>query len=169
MNSRWFKLYRAYSISFNSANNGEFFWSWILKDCIEVHKKREIRTFHVVIVQRRQRNVQKRVVHVQSCCFFFFCLYRCRRRCRCLSSLISYLPLPYVAPATQATRSAWKYSASTLPTAKTFGCWSIEGLTFIPINHWYLFINIWAEVERVNLERSILSSEITRLLESAFC
>ena len=189
MNLRWFKLYRAYSISFNSANNGKFFRSWLLKDCIEVQEKkenccllfmsstkREIRTFHVVIVQRRQRNVQKRVMHVNCCCFanlnlLLFCRSRSRRRRRCLSSLISYspTPLPHLAPVTQATRSAWKYSASTLPTAKTFGCWSIEGLTFIPINHWYLFIHIWAEVERVNLERSILSSEITRLLESAFC
>ena len=32
-------------------------------------KKREIRHFHVVVVQRRQRNVQKSVMHVQSCCF----------------------------------------------------------------------------------------------------
>ena len=31
--------------------------------------KREIRHFHVVVVQRRQRNVQKSVMHVQSCCF----------------------------------------------------------------------------------------------------
>ena len=31
--------------------------------------KREIRQFHVVVVQRRQRNVQKSVMHVQSCCF----------------------------------------------------------------------------------------------------
>ena len=30
-------------------------------------KKREIRHFHVVVVQRRQRNVQKSVMHVQSC------------------------------------------------------------------------------------------------------
>ena len=30
--------------------------------------KREIRHFHVVAVQRRQRNVQKSVMHVQSCC-----------------------------------------------------------------------------------------------------
>ena len=27
------------------------------------------RPFHVVVVQRRLRNVQKRVMHVQSCCF----------------------------------------------------------------------------------------------------
>ena len=109
MNSRWFKLYRAYSISFNSVNNGKFFWSWLLKDCIEVQEKkkencclqfmsstkREIRTFHVVIVQRRQRNVQKRVMHVQCCCFanlniLLFCRSRSRRSRRCLSSLISY-------------------------------------------------------------------------------
>ena len=31
--------------------------------------KREIRYFHVVVVQRRQRKVQKSVMHVQCCCF----------------------------------------------------------------------------------------------------
>ena len=32
--------------------------------------KREIRHFHVVVVQSRQRNVQKSgVIHLQSCCF----------------------------------------------------------------------------------------------------
>ena len=31
--------------------------------------KREIRHFDVVVVQRRLRNVQKGVIHVQSCCF----------------------------------------------------------------------------------------------------
>ena len=42
-NSRCFKLYRAFSISFNSANTGEIFSSWILKDCIKVQgKKRKI-------------------------------------------------------------------------------------------------------------------------------
>ena len=58
--------------------------------------KREIRHFHVVVVQRRQRNVQKRVMHAQSCCFanlnlLLFSPSRCcrRRRHRCLSSLIS--------------------------------------------------------------------------------
>ena len=54
--------------------------------------KREIRHYHVVVVQRRQRNVQKSVKHVQSCCFanlnqLLFCRSRCRRRRRCLSSL----------------------------------------------------------------------------------
>ena len=31
--------------------------------------KHEIGYFHVVVTQKRQRNVQKRVMHVQSCCF----------------------------------------------------------------------------------------------------
>ena len=39
--------------------------------------KREIRHFHVVVLQWRQKNVQPSVMHVQSCCFalsshFFF-------------------------------------------------------------------------------------------------
>ena len=55
--------------------------------------KREIRHFHVVVVQRRQRNVQKSVMHVQSLCFAYlhlllFCRSRCRHRRRCLSSLM---------------------------------------------------------------------------------
>ena len=35
---------------------------------------REIRHFHVVVVQWRQSNVQKSVMHVQSCCSYcYFC------------------------------------------------------------------------------------------------
>ena len=60
--------------------------------------KRENMKFHVVGVQRRQTNVQKSVMHVQSCCFvslnqlkMLFCRSRLRRRRlrrdRCLSSL----------------------------------------------------------------------------------
>ena len=33
-------------------------------------KKRETRHFHVVVMQRRQRHVQKSMLHVQSCYFF---------------------------------------------------------------------------------------------------
>ena len=76
MNSRYFKLYRAYSHSPNSSNIGKFFWRWILKDCIDTFStKREIRYFHVVVVQRRQRNVPKSVMHVQSCCLANLNLY----------------------------------------------------------------------------------------------
>ena len=54
--------------------------------------KREIRHFHVVVVEWRHRNVQKSVIHVQSCCFtnlnpLLFSRPRCRRCRRCLSSL----------------------------------------------------------------------------------
>ena len=31
--------------------------------------QREIGYFHVVVVQRRRRNAQQRVMYVQSCCF----------------------------------------------------------------------------------------------------
>ena len=53
----------------------------------------EIRKFHVLVEQRPLRNVQKSVMHVQSCCFanlnlLLFCRSRCRRRRRCLSSLL---------------------------------------------------------------------------------
>ena len=34
-----------------------------------IKRAHEIRKFHVVVVQRRLRNVQKSVLHVQSCCF----------------------------------------------------------------------------------------------------
>ena len=44
-------------------------------------KKREIRHYHVVVVQRRLRNVQKSVMDVQSCYFanldlLLFCRFR---------------------------------------------------------------------------------------------
>ena len=56
-------------------------------------KKREIRRFHVVVVQRQQRNVQKSVMHLQSCWFanlmllFWPFSWHRRRHRRCLSSL----------------------------------------------------------------------------------
>ena len=97
---RCLKLNRAYSNSFNSLNVSKCFWSWILKDCIKVQeKKKKVFVFcsrprqNVKLgsfVQRRQRNVQKSVMHVQSCCFadlnlLLFCHCRCRRRRRCVA------------------------------------------------------------------------------------
>ena len=90
------------SISIISSNAGNFFWSWILRvyrssgkekgsRCLVYASptKREISQFHVVVVRWRQRNVQKSVMHVQSCCFadlnlLLFFRSRWRRRC-CLS------------------------------------------------------------------------------------
>ena len=66
--------------------------------CLKLAPKREIRHFLVVVVQRRQRNVPKSVMHVQSCCFaclnlLLFFRPRCRRPRSCLSSLLR-TPLP---------------------------------------------------------------------------
>ena len=80
-----------------SNNDGDGYenvtWKWIraTSDFIELRKWNY---FHVVVVQRRLRNVQKSVMHVQSCFFanlnlVLFCRSRCRRRRRCLSSLLS--------------------------------------------------------------------------------
>ena len=54
-------------------------------------KKPEIRHFHVVVVQWWQRNVQKSVMHVQSCYFanlniLVYCRSWCHCRRHCLSS-----------------------------------------------------------------------------------
>ena len=48
--------------------------------------KRSIRHFHVVVVQWRQRNVQKSVMHVQSCCFAD------------LNLLLSFMPFSLTSP-----------------------------------------------------------------------
>ena len=58
-----------------------------------VKRAHEISKFHVAVVQRWLQNVQKSVMHVQSCCFTFinlllFCRSRCRRRRCCLSALL---------------------------------------------------------------------------------
>ena len=37
--------------------------------CYFIKRAHEIRKFHVAVVQPRLRNVQKSVMHVQSCCF----------------------------------------------------------------------------------------------------
>ena len=40
-----------------------------------IRRAREIRKFHVVVVQRWQRNVQNSVIHVQSCCLLVNILF----------------------------------------------------------------------------------------------
>ena len=56
MNSPYFKLYRAYSNSFNSSNVGNFFfWSWILNNCNKVQKKKKQ---VVVLCSRPGQNVK---------------------------------------------------------------------------------------------------------------
>ena len=107
LNLRCLKFYRAYSIS---SNVGNFFLEVSSRGLYQSSGKekgscflvfpsstnREIRHVHVVVVQRRQRNVQKSVMQVQSCCFanpnlLLFCRSRWRHRRRCLSSLLASL------------------------------------------------------------------------------
>ena len=76
-------LHRDYSNLNTLSNKGELSWSWIPKNYSQVQKTKENFVmaclhpplnvklginFHVIIVQRGQRNVQKSVMHVQSCC-----------------------------------------------------------------------------------------------------
>ena len=74
VNSRCLKLFRAYFISFNTSNVGKSGKESgkEKESCCLVFPsstKRENRHFHIVVLQQRLRNVQRRVVRVQSCCF----------------------------------------------------------------------------------------------------
>ena len=83
-----------YSILFNLLNVGNFFWSWILKDCIK--EKRKLLSFVPVLdktwnlaVSRcsHATTAEKRTKKRVACCYFacqnllLFCHSRCRRRC----------------------------------------------------------------------------------------
>ena len=60
-NFLWDRIYRYLSLEKESDNFCVVF-------TYSIKRAREIRKFHVVVVQRRQRNVQNSVMHVQSCC-----------------------------------------------------------------------------------------------------
>ena len=110
MKSRCFKLYRAYIHLDHFVKFWQFFVELNSKRLYQSSgkekgsrclvfassTKREIRQFHVEVVRWRQRNVQKSVVHVQSCCFanlnlLLFCRSRWPRRCRrcCVSFVLT--------------------------------------------------------------------------------
>ena len=89
-------------------NVGEFFWSLTLTLGKENYFlvftysiKCKIKKFHVVVGQRRQRNVQKSMMHVQSWCLVNFNLLlfwtsHCHHRCHCgLSSLITHCSVSF--------------------------------------------------------------------------
>ena len=106
MYSNCFKIHSSYSKSLLSINVNEFSWSWILKDRIVSNfkkrvlencclafmfsTKRKIRQFYVMVILWQQRNVQKSVIQVQSCCFanLLFCHFCCHHCRCCLSSLL---------------------------------------------------------------------------------
>ena len=96
----------------------------------------EISKFHVAAVQRRLRNVQKRVMHVQSFCFadlnllflflFFFSSYPCRRWRCCFNSL-------FLRSRNFATMVTWRHT-SLLLSKKIFSfapCKVIHGQTWV--------------------------------------
>ena len=107
MTSRWFKLYCAYFISLlKFVKCWQFFLESNSKRLYRSSGKekesslvftsstiREIMHFHVVVVQWRERCVQKSVMHVQSCCFanlnqLLFCRSSWRRCRPCLNALL---------------------------------------------------------------------------------
>ena len=137
VNWRCLQLYRAYSISFNSSNVGQSFWSWTLKDCIKVKGK----NFHAVVVQLRlELNVQKSVMHVLSCCFVYirlllFCRSCCRRPRRCLSSL----------SANKSYHCTHQRHHASLKTTKT----EKESYYFFSLNHWSLPEKVTTSIKRI--------------------
>ena len=108
LNSRCFKLYRAYLISFNSRNVDKFFSGACTSNrmyqssgkekesrflVFTYSTKREIRHFHVVVLQWRRRNDEKRKSVINASAELMFCFLntsmlfsscRCRRYRRCL-------------------------------------------------------------------------------------
>ena len=63
--ARFFKPCWVYSNLLKMSNVGEFPWSWFLGDRTQVKKE----VVCSIVVQWRQRNVHKSVMHVQICCF----------------------------------------------------------------------------------------------------
>ena len=77
-NKRKIHLKSKFAISFNLPNVGEIFWIESKRTVSKlrerkrnflycVHLLHEVRRFHVEVVQRSLKNVQKSMIHVQSC------------------------------------------------------------------------------------------------------
>ena len=115
VNSHSCKLQQSYKILFNligQNNVGNIFWgstpyglgpqltsekekgNFCVVFTYSIKQTREIRKFHVAVVQWQLRNVQKSVMHAQSCYFAnlslscLFCHSLCRHCRDCLSSLL---------------------------------------------------------------------------------
>ena len=118
--SHCFKLNRSYSVSLNLSNVGEIFWVESQRTVFKFRKRkltllcwvyllpaikqaREIRKFHVAAEQWRLRNVQKSVLHVQSC--WFNC-----SRCRC-SRRSLFISL-FLWSTNFATMVTWRHTSS---------------------------------------------------------
>ena len=107
--SRCLKLYRAYSISFNSCKyRRQFFRKLIPKSrkrkesrvlAFKSSTKRENRHFHMVVVQKctKRRDARAKLLFCQSKPIAFLPgRFRWRRRSRCLSSLLCISGIPRI-------------------------------------------------------------------------
>ena len=96
-----------------------------------VKRVREIWKFHVVVVQRRLRNVRKSVMHVLSCCcadikLLLFSSYLCRRWRRSSSSVLLW-------SRNFATMVTWRSDFSSLLTAsRTELGWPVQRYLRVP-------------------------------------
>ena len=76
--------------------------------------KREIRHFQVVVVHWRQRNIQERMMHVQSCCFAFtwsYCFFLLSRR-RFIFMILNFLLFTIHCDPLEKEFSQWKLNCS---------------------------------------------------------
>ena len=111
--------------------------------------KREIWQFHVVVVQWRQRNVQKSVMHVQSRCFadlnrLLFC---CSRLTLPLSVLIRDLTI-------RQRRRLWKRH------------WEIDSASFQTISRFsQIVLLLKGDVTRDDSQRRLLAQHSVAMLE----
>ena len=88
--------------------------------------EREIRRSHVIVVQRRQGNVQKSVLHVQSSCFtsliqLLFCRSHCHRHLGrgCLTSVLVVVMMMTTTMTTTTTTTTDDDDATTMTTTTT--------------------------------------------------
>ena len=110
--SHCFKLNRSYSVSFHLSNVGEIFRVESQRTVFKFRKRKltffvgftyPMKQARVAVVQRRLRNVQKSVLHVQSCWFNCSC---CRRRRRSPSNSLLLWSRNF------ATMVTWRHTSS---------------------------------------------------------
>ena len=116
--------------------------------------KREIRRFHVIVVQRRHRNVQKSVLQVQRSCFadliqVLFCRSHCyrsrsrRRRRSCLTSV-----LVVVMTTTTTTTDEDARTMTTTTTTKTMMMVMMMMISYISQEHFMSIIKLFLKTAR---------------------
>ena len=128
MNSHCFKLNWYSSISFNLSNNyiGPYLSLEKENFCVmftySIKQVHDIKKFHVAVLQQQLRNVQKSMMHVQSCCIvniklLLFNCSGCSHHRRCLNSLL-------LRSRNFATMVMWRHTFSLY---SSILIWKIEG------------------------------------------